>query len=100
MSLQGSFSHAPCFDRLEIAPQFSTVLPDLVASFATIEWRELRICQLTPGDPQQLLQAVYGTVQIVWRCHPSVAFEIDEGNVLRRIKPDSHSRRNAPGGGA
>jgi hypothetical protein len=46
------------------------VLPDLVASFATIEWREQRICQLAPGDPQQLLQAVYGTEQIVWRCHP------------------------------
>jgi hypothetical protein len=92
MSLQGSFSHAPRFDRLEIAPQFSAVLPDLVASFATIEWCEQRICQLAPRDPQQFLQAVYGTEQIVWRCHPPVAFEIDEGNVLRRIKPDSRSQ--------
>ena len=91
MSLQGSFSHAPRFDRLEIAPQFSAVLPDLVASFATIEWREQWICQLAPRDPQQFLQAVYGTEQIVWRCHPPVAFEIDEGNIFR-IKPDSHSQ--------
>jgi hypothetical protein len=59
------------------------VLPDLVASFATIEWREQRICKLAPRDPQQFLQAVYGTEQIVWRCHPLVAFEIDEGNVLK-----------------
>jgi hypothetical protein len=70
MSLQGSFSHATRFDRLEIAPQFSAVLPDLVASFATIEWREQRICQLAPRNPQQFLQAIYGTEQIVWRCHP------------------------------
>jgi hypothetical protein len=55
----------------------------LVASFATIEWREQRICQPAPRDPQQFLQAVYGTEQIVWRCHPPVAFEIDEGNVLK-----------------
>jgi hypothetical protein len=83
MPLQGSFSHAPRFDRLEIAPQFGAVLSDLVASFATIEWCEQRICKLAPRDPQQFLQAVYGAEQIVWRCHPLVAFEIDEGNVLK-----------------
>jgi hypothetical protein len=87
-------SKAACFDRLQITPQFSAVLSDLVASFATIEWCEQRVCKLAPCDPQQFLQAGYGSEQIVWRCHPPVAFEIDEGNVLRRIKPDSHCRRN------
>src|SRR5258707_12612709 len=65
-----SFSNAPRFDRLEIAPQFGAVLSDLVAGFATIERREQRICKLAPRDPQQFLQAVYGAEQIVWRCHP------------------------------
>ncbi len=95
MLLYRSFSKAPRFDRLEITPQFSAVLPDLVASFATIEWCEQRVCKLAPSDPQLFLQAGYGAEQIVWRCHPPVAFEIDEGNVLPRIKPDSHYRRNA-----
>ena len=95
MPLYRSFAKAPRFDRFEITPQFSTVLPDLVASFAAIEWCEQRVCKLGPCDPQQFLQAGYGAERIVWRCHPPVAFEIDEGNVLRRIKPDSHYRRNA-----
>ncbi len=95
MPLHRSFSNAPRFDRLEITPQFSAVLSDLVAGFAMIEWCEQRVCKLAPCDPQQFLQAGYGAEQIVWRCHPPVAFEIDEGNVLRRIKPDSHYRRNA-----
>jgi hypothetical protein len=58
------------------------VLSDLVASFATIEWCKQRVCKFAPRDPQQFLQAVYGAEQIVWRCHPPVAFEIDEGNVF------------------
>ena len=95
MPLYRSFAKAPRFDRFEITPQFSAVLPYLVASFATIEWSEQRVCKLAPSDPQQFLQAGYGAERIVWRCHPPVAFEIDEGNVLRRIKPDSHYRRNA-----
>src|SRR5437667_8043700 len=85
MPLYRSFAKAPRFDRFEITPQFSAVLPDLVASFATIEWCKQRICKLAPRDPQQFLQAVYGAEQIVWRCHPSGAFERDEGNVLQRI---------------
>ena len=64
----------PRFDRLEVTPQFSAVLPDLVASFATIERCEQRICKLAPCDPQQFLQAVYGAEQIVWRCHPPGRF--------------------------
>ncbi len=70
MPLHGSFSKAARFDRLEITPQFSAVLSDLVASFATIEWCEQRICKLAPRDPQQFLQAIDGTKQIVWPCHP------------------------------
>ena len=96
MPLYGSFSNTPRFDRLKIAPQFGAVLSDLVASFATIQLCKQRVCKLAPRDPQQFLQAVYGAEQIVWRCHPPVAFEMDEGNVLRRIKPDSRYRRNAP----
>ncbi len=69
MPLYRSFSNAPHFDRLEIAPQFGVVVSDLVAGFATIERCEQRICKLAPRDPQQFLQAVYGTEQIVWRCH-------------------------------
>ncbi len=74
MPLYRSFSNAPRFDRLEIAPQFGAVLSDLVASFATIDWCEQRICKLAPRDPQQFLQAVYGAEQIVWRCHPPGRF--------------------------
>jgi hypothetical protein len=85
MRLYRLISSAPGFDRLEITPQFSAMLSDLAASFATIDWCEQRICKLAPRDPQQLLQSVYGTEQFVWRCHSPVAFEIDEGNVLRRI---------------
>jgi hypothetical protein len=85
MRLYRSFASAPGFDRLEITPQFSAMLSDLIASLATIDRCEQRICKLAPRDPQQFLQSVHGTEQFVWRCHPPVAFEIDEGNVLRRI---------------
>ena len=74
MLLYRSFAKAPRFDRLEITPQFSAVLPDLVASFATIEWCEQRVCKPAPCDPQQFLQAGYGAEQIVWRCHPPGRF--------------------------
>ena len=74
MPLYRSFSNAPHFDRLEIAPQFGVVVSDLVAGFATIERCEQRICKLAPRDPQQFLQAVYGTERIVWRCHPPGRF--------------------------
>jgi hypothetical protein len=70
MPLYRSLPKAPCFDRLEIAPQVSAVLSDLVASLATIEWREQRVRQSAPCDSQQFLQSVYGAEQIVWRCHP------------------------------
>jgi hypothetical protein len=84
MSLQGSFSNTPRFDRLKIAPQFSAVLSDLVASFATIEWCKQRVCKFAPRDPQQFLQSVHGTDSIVWRCHPPVAFEVNEATFCER----------------
>jgi len=87
-------SDAPCFDRLEITPQLSAVLSDLVASFATIKWREQRVCKLAPGDPQQFLQSVYGAEQIVWRCHPG-RFRNRRRQRFVKDKPDSHDRRNA-----
>jgi hypothetical protein len=36
-------------------PQFGTVLVDLVARFARLEWGELRVCKISPGNAQQFL---------------------------------------------
>ncbi|MDB5605029.1 MAG: hypothetical protein JWP25_1929 [Bradyrhizobium sp.] len=43
----------------EMTSQFSAVLTNLVARFAAFEWREQRVCKVSPCNPQQFLQPVY-----------------------------------------
>jgi hypothetical protein len=62
--LQGLVSDAPepRFHRLEIAPQFSAVLSDLIARFTTLERGEQRVCKVAPRNPQQFLQSINSAV--------------------------------------